>query len=223
MDPIAQPFRGAFETETTNGSPLNESHLRLLQSSVQCARPIRKAAGYARFSGWTTLLAGALSVLLSLSSMPGLILGIGLAAIGMRELGLARRLDAMDIKAPGKLAVNQLILAGALIAYAIFKVVTYDSADSVLAGSLGSDPTIASMPELAGTFEELGRLEYLLNIGVSGVLIVVAFVMQGGTALFYWRKKKKVRQLRRGVPGWVLQVHQVMSQPKSANDWNQAA
>jgi len=204
-------------------SPLSVRQMQMLGSSVVSAKPIRKAAGYARMSGWMTLLAGVVSVLFSLGSLPGMILGMVLAGIGMRELGLARRLDALDLRAPGGLAINQLVLGMALIGYAVFKVATYDSADSILAGSLGSDPTIASMPEMAGTLDELGRLEYLLNIGVSAVLIVVAFVMQGGTALYYWRKKKRVRTLREHTPGWVLGVHRVMSDPKAAGEFGRAA
>ncbi len=204
-------------------SPLNDAHLSMLGSSVLNAKPVRKAAGYARISGWMTLMAGVVSVLFSLTSMPGLILGVALAAIGMRELGLARRLDALDDRAPAGLAINQLFLGGALIAYAVFKAATYDSADSILAGSLGSDPTIASMPEMAGTIQELGQLEYLLTLGVSGVLIVVAFVMQGGTALYYWNKRKRVRTLQQHTPGWVLEVHQVMSDPKAMDAPRRAA
>jgi len=150
-------------------SPLNDAQLSMLGSSVVNAKPIRKAAGYARISGWMTLMAGVAGVLFSLTSMPGLILGVALAAVGMRELGLARRLDTLDARAPAGLAINQLILGAALIAYAVFKAATYDSADSILAGSLGSDPTIASMPEMAGTIQELGQLEYLFTLGVSGV------------------------------------------------------
>jgi len=168
-------------------------------------------------------MAGVVSVLFSLTSMPGLILGVVLAAIGMRELGFARKLDALDDRAPAGLAINQLFLGAALIAYAVFKAATYDSADSILAGSLSSDPTIAAMPEMAGTIQELGQLEYLLTLGVSAVLIVVAFVMQGGTALYYWRKAKRVRALRQQTPGWVLEVHQVMSNPKGDSMTRRAA
>ena len=206
-----------------DSSPLTEIQMRMLGSSVQTAKPIRKAAGYARASGWMTLFAGGLSVFFSLGSFPGMVLGILLAGIGMRELGLARRLDALDLRAPSQLAINQLALGGALIMYAIWKIAIYDSANSVLAGSLASDPTIASMPEMAGTIEQLGQIEYLLSIGVSAVLIVCAFVMQGGTALYYWRKKKKILSLHRHSPGWVLRVHQVMSDPKSSDSIQRAA
>lgn len=206
-----------------DSSPLTDIQMRMLGTSVQTAKPIRKAAGYAKASGWMTLIAGMVSVLFSLGSIPGMMLGMVLAGIGMRELGLARRLDALDLQAPSKLALNQLALGGALIVYAVWKIVTYDSANSVLAGSLASDPTIASMPEMAGTLDQLGQIEYLLSIGVSVVLIVCAFAMQGGTAMYYWRKKKKIQSLHRHSPGWVLRVHQVMSDPKSSESFQRAA
>lgn len=202
---------------------MSDLQLQTLGSSVMSAKPVRKAAGYAKISGWMTLLAGVVSVLFSIGSIPGMALGVALAAIGMRELGMARRLDALDIKAPGALALNQLALGVVLIGYAVFKVATFDADNGILAGSLGSDPTLASMPEMAGTFEELGRLEYLLNIGVAGVLIVVAFVMQGGTALYYWRKTRRVRTLNQHTPAWALRIHRVMSDPKAEHEIRKAA
>ncbi len=208
-------------------SPLSLSHLRMLGSSVQSARPVRKASGYARMSGWMTLLAGAMSVLFSIGSLPGMILGLALAGFGMRELGLARRMDRLDGSAPVWLAINQLMLGAVLIAYAVYKVATYDSADSMIAGSLASDPTIASSPELAGTMDQLTQIEYLLSMGIAGVLVVVAFVVQGGTALYYITKRKRVNELRTHCPEWVLRVHEVMSDPKSldasSDQWSKAA
>jgi hypothetical protein len=204
-------------------SPLNFSHMRMLGSSVQSARPVRKASGYARMSGWMTLLAGALSVLFSIGSLPGMILGLALAGFGMRELGLARRLDRLDGSAPGWLALNQLMLGAVLAGYAVFKVVTYDSTDSIIAGSLASDPTIASSPELAGTMEQLKQFEYLMSMGIAGVLIVVAVIVQGGTAVYYTTKRKRVNELRTHCPEWVLCVHEVMSDPKALKEWSSAA
>ncbi len=204
-------------------SPLSLSHMRMLGSSVQSARPVRKASGYARMSGWMTLLAGALSVLFSIGSLPGMMLGLALAAFGMRELGLARRLDRLDSGAPGWLALNQLMLGAVLAGYAVFKVMTYDSADSMIAGSLASDPTIASAPELAGTMEQLKQLEYLMSMGIAGVLIVVAVIVQGGTAVYYISKRKRVKELRTHCPNWVLCVHEVMSDPKAIKEWSAAA
>ncbi|MGJ8636415.1 MAG: hypothetical protein ACSHX5_06190 [Phycisphaerales bacterium] len=195
------------------GSPLSDVHLQMLGTSVQIAKPIRKATAYARFSGWSTLLAGVASVLFSLGSLPGMVLGALLAGIGMRELGLARRLVAFDTRAPAALALNQLMFGLVLIGYAGYKIVTMDSSDGVIAGTLAADPTIAQMPELAGTMDQLNQIEYLLNIGVAGGLVVVAFVVQGGTALYYFSKRKGLAKLTKHSPEWVLRVHGIMQNP----------
>lgn len=195
----------------------------MLCASALSAKPVRKAAGYARMSGWMTLGAGVFSVLFSLGSIPGMTFGMLLSAVGMRELGLARKLDQFNIRAPSKLALNQIILGSLLAGYAIFKVMSYDPADSVLAGSLGSDPSLASMPELAGTLQELGTIEYLLNIGIAAMLIIVAVVMQGGTALYYWSKRKRVQQLHQHTPQWVLDVHAALQNPEYSPPAKKAA
>lgn len=196
------------------GSPLSLVQIQMLGTSVQNAKPVRKAAAYARFSGWMTLIAGALSVLISLGSIPGMVLGIVLAGIGMRELGLSRRLEAFDIQAPGMLALNQLLFGCVLVGYAVFKIVSFDPSDSVLAGSLANDP---AMTEMVGNFNQIA------NMGVYGVFIIVAFVMQGGTAIYYWRKKKRVRSMNTHTPSWVLDVHRVMANPSQTKDWSRAA
>ena len=177
------------------------------------AKPIRKAAGYARFSGWSTLLAGVVSVLFSLGSFPGMMLGGALAFIGMRELGLSRRIEGFDVRVPLAMALNQVALGLVLIGYAGFKIVTMDSSDGVIAGTLASDPTVAAMPELAGTMDQLNQIEYLLNLGVAGILIVVAVVVQGGTALYYLSRRGAVRRIRKHAPEWVLRVHGILQNP----------
>lgn len=195
------------------GSPLSDVHLRMLGTSVQIAKPIRKATAYARFSGWCTLLAGVISVLLSLGSLPGMLLGGVLAGIGMRELGLARRLARFETGVPAALALNQIAFGIVLIGYAGYKIVTMDSGDGVIAGTLAADPTIATMPELAGTMDQLNQIEYLLNIGVAGGLILVALIVQGGTALYYFGKRKPLAKLNTHAPEWVLRVHGIMQDP----------
>lgn len=187
--------------------------MRMLGTSVQIAKPIRKATAYARFSGWCTLLAGVISVLFSLGSLPGMVLGGVLAAIGMRELGLARRLARFEMGAPGALALNQIAFGIVLIGYAGYKIVTMGSGDGVIAGTLSADPTIATMPELAGTMDQLNQIEYLLNIGVAGGLILVALVVQGGTALYYFSKRKPLAKLNTHAPDWVLRVHRIIQDP----------
>ncbi|MFK7759815.1 MAG: hypothetical protein AB8C13_07710 [Phycisphaerales bacterium] len=212
-----------MDSPPSNHEPLSDTHMSLLSASAMSAKPVRKAAGYARLSGWMTLGAGAISTLFSLGSIPGMTFGILLSAIGMRELSLSRKLDLFDLRAPSKLAINQILLGSLLAGYAVFKVMSYDPADSVLAGSLGSDPTIASMPELAGTLEELGNIEYLLNLGIAAVLVVVAVVIQGGTALYYWSKRKRVRQLHQHTPTWVLDVHAALQNPEHSQSIKRAA
>lgn len=196
-----------------DGSPLSDVHMRMLGTSVQIAKPIRKATAYARFSGWCTLLAGVISVLLSLGSLSGMLLGGVLAGIGMRELGLARRLARFETGVPAALALNQIVFGMVLIGYAGYKIVTMDSGNGVIAGTLAADPTIATMPELAGTMDQLNQIEYLLNIGVAGGLILVALIVQGGTALYYFGKRKPLAKLNTHAPEWVLRVHRIMQDP----------
>lgn len=191
-------------------SPLSRAQLDQLRHSVNNAAPIRKCASYARFSGWSTLLAGAVTLVFGLGNTTALVLGIVLAIIGFREVTLSKRILSLELDAPRKLALNQLALGACLCLYAVYSIATHDPSESVLASSLTSDPALAQAPELAALGDQLAGMERLARYAVWILLIVVAVFMQGGTALWYALKRSRLGAIHAHNEPWVLDVHRVM-------------
>lgn len=188
-------------------SPLDDDHFAQLGLLVRLARPVNRMAGYAKFSGWTTLLAGALSMPFALRNVPMLIFCVVLAGIGTRELTLRRRLLRLETPAAGKMAVNQLLLASALIAYSVYMLVS-DSGGTVVASAIESDPMLRSTPELGGMMDDMVRIERLAKLLLYTGLIVVAVFIQGGTAVYYATRTGVLRRLHRRCPDWCVRVYQ---------------
>lgn len=190
-------------------NPLSDAHFDQLTRLAILARPIERAARYASFSGWSTLLAGAFSMPFALRNPPMLLFCIMVAAIGTRELSLHRRLLSLETRAPRLMAINQLCLGGTLIAYAVYMLASAPG-EGVVASAMASDPMLQSTPELGGMLDDLTRLERLATAMLYVGMIVVAMVVQGGTALYYGLKGGRLRKLHKLTPCWAVRVYQTL-------------
>lgn len=206
--PIDEPVGNIAHPGTR--SPMSDAHYEQLRQICKRARPIERAAGYAKFSGWTTLLAGAFSLPFSLKSMAMLIFCVCLAGIGTRELTLRRKLLALETTTPKKLAINQLVLGFTLTAYAIFMLISAPG-DSMMQSAIGSDPMLQSVPELSGMMDDMANLERLAKALIYAGLIVIAVFVQGSTAIYYACKAKALRKLHKHSPEWCVRVYQTMN------------
>lgn len=188
-------------------NPLSEEQMRKIIDSGDRARPIRKAARFASGNGWLTLLAGFSTVPFAIGNTPLLIFAVLLGAIGTRELTLRRRLLRFIPRTTRKLAFNQLMLGALLSAYAVWMMIQSATSEGMIASKLNSDPMLQSAPELAGALDGLAELERLAMVGIYLLMIVVAVVVQGGSALYYLIKGRALARFCARTPGWVLAVH----------------
>lgn len=189
--------------------PLSESDFDQIRLGARRAKSIEKVVRYASFSGWTTLLAGGLSLPFSLGNPPMIIFSLAIAGIGTRELTLRRSLKVLDPKAPAKLAINQLMLGGALMIYAIYMLAATPG-QTMIESAMEADPMIQSTPELAGMMDDLVVFEQMATALIYVAMIFIAFIFQGGTALYYFLKGSKLRKMRQNTPDWVLRVYQTV-------------
>jgi hypothetical protein len=189
--------------------PLDDRDFDQIRMVVQRAKPIEKAVRYAHFSGWTTLLAGVLSIPFAFGNTPMLIFTVVLAGIGTRELTLRRSLKSLDQAAPTKLAINQLMLGGVLMIYAVFMLLSAP-AETMVESAMNADPMMQSAPELNGMMDDLIQLEQVATALIYVGMIVLAVFFQGGTALYYFFKGPKLRKLHSETPDWVIRVYQTV-------------
>jgi hypothetical protein len=212
-DPAHSPPPASNEEATPAhpgvSNPLSDAHLHQIVRAVSLAKPIEKAVRYAHFSGWTTLLAGAGSLPFALGNTPMLIFTICVAGIGTRELTLRRSLKVLDTRAPRKLAINQLVLGGALIAYAVFMLLSVPG-EGMVQSAINKDPMMQSTPEISGMMDDMVQLEQLATAMMYVLMIAMAIFIQGGTALYYALKSKKLKKLHRQTPKWVVDVYQTV-------------
>lgn len=190
-------------------NPLSDAHLEQIRHASKRAKPIEKAIRYANFSGWTTLLAGALSLPFALGNLPMMIFALVIAGVGTRELTIRRQLMKLDLRAPKKLAINQLMLGSALIAYALYMLIASPS-KTMIESAMEADPVMQSTPELAGMMDDLIQLEQVATAMMYVAMILLAFVFQGSTALYYLLKSKKLKKLHKHTPEWVIKVYQTI-------------
>lgn len=212
-NPAHSPLRLQSDQPAPSNSgevnPLSDAHLNQIKLASKRAKPIEKAIRYANFSGWTTLLAGALSLPFALGNLPMMIFALVIAGVGTRELTLRRQLMKLDLRAPKKLAINQLMLGSALITYALYMLIATPS-KTLIESAMEADPVMQSTPELAGMMDDLIQLEQVATAMMYVAMILLAFVFQGSTALYYLLKSKKLKKMHKHTPDWVIKVYQTI-------------
>jgi len=186
--------------------PLSPEHFVQLRQSTRRARKLRGAARFASMSGWTTLVAGILTLPFAIGNGTLLALALALCAIGYHELALRRSLRKLEWSAPGMLALNQLLLGGVLVGYAAWKLAnTGDGAG--LISSAFADPAIASEPALANITSQMESLQQTVVFGVYGGMILAVAIVQGLAIRYYLSRRKHLRKFVSETPAWVITLH----------------
>jgi hypothetical protein len=201
----------AFVTTTSSRAPAippaSESSLAPQQvSELIAARDrstkIRRAVGVARFDGWMIAIFAALTGVTGLLDIPSLLLAGAMGFVAWREFRGAESLRRLDPAAPKLLAINQLVLAGALIAYAIVQVISTLAHSNKYTAMAGGDPQLTQM---LGPIDQLTKL---LTISVYGLIILVAIFVQGGTALYYLTRHRHLHEYLAQTPSWIRDLQQ---------------
>ncbi len=205
-DPTPPPMIRLTETQTSNRRLADSDYQQLLQSAI-LARPIRKTERVALFNGWCTLLAGCITVPFGIHDPFTLVFAIMLGAVGTRELTLRRRLHRFESGTTGKLALNQLTLGLLLSTYAIIKGIQSITGEGLITPEIANDPTIQSAQ---GVSEMLPMIDSMLRAAtllISILLIGVAVLVQGSTALYYLIRGSALTRFNARTPDWVVRVH----------------
>jgi hypothetical protein len=161
------------------------------------ASKIRNGVLYARFDAITVGLFGIASIVLAATarSIPGMLVGLGMCLIAFREFQQASELAHLDPQAPGKLAWNQLLFSGLLLAYAIWAF-SYGWRNpqpyiTAIEPQLYKDPNAKVLIE-NGDFS-VEQFVRIMLVMIYGTLTFVAITVQPITALFYLTRRKYLR------------------------------
>mgnify|MGYP005854773169 CR=1 FL=1 len=164
-------------------------------------RAVAHAAGIATASAWVMLVLGAASLAVSLTAPLSASFAISVAVLfhGWLERRLARHLVACDIRAPRKLALNQVALGIEIAAYAVWQahVLGPEQIDLVvrrpIVARFLSAMDLALLEEVLRLLPAAVRVLYLV---VGGAALVGCIA----TAAYYGSRVRCVRLSQSGVP-----------------------
>lgn len=185
-------------------NPLSASHRRELTAARDRARPIRKAARVAAFNGWSSAAIAALSAPFSIWSPVGAVLTAGIAFVALNEFRGRKKLLNFEPAGATLLAWNQLGLLAMIIAYCLW----------MMQGSLGDGGSLSAELQgfseldssLAGTVDSLQPMIQQVVRGFYLGVIALSLLFQGGTALYYFSRRRLVEDFVAETPEWVREI-----------------
>jgi len=177
-------------------------HLVQISEARARGKAIQRCAAVANFSGWTIAIFGALTVITSIGSLIGLILGVGMCVLSHFEFKGAKEIRRLDPAAPKRLARNQMILAGLVLIYSVGSLYSALTQPGALQQAAGNDVQLNSM---LAPWEGFERMAY---IAIYSTMVAAAILGCGGTALYYARKKPQIEAYLRETPPWIVELQQ---------------
>ena len=204
--PVARPVDSPGSAiPSAPAGPLSAEHLNQLAIARQRGKSIRRAVAVASFNGWTAGLFAAVSLVCGVFSLVGFLLGAALAIAAYNEFRGAQELRRFDEGASRRLGLNQVGLCAALVLYGAWGVYSTYSTSSAYAAALAGS---AQAAQLVGSIE---RLEKTVSLGVYGGLIVLSILFQGGTAWYYFTRRRVLRAYISETPAWILELERARS------------
>ncbi len=201
--PIARPATAARRVDPTPAdSPLSPEDILAYEDSRKRLKKINRAAGVARFNGWTSGIFAAFSLLGGLFSLTSFLLGAALAIVSYNEFNGGKRLQLLDRNASRTLGHNQIGFCATLVIYGVWCLY------STLTGPNPYQDALAAGGQAAPLLDSIGDLHQTINLAVYGSLIILSLIFQGGTAWYYYSRRKYVLAYLNDTPAWVVQLHQ---------------
>ena len=190
--------------------PLGEGDFALIAKATAGYKVIRSAARTAGLSAGTTLTIGIFSVLFMVvwPSWEGALVAAGLCAVGLVEYWGHQRMLRADVAAAGLLAKNQMAFLGLIVLYCVAQMVMV-SPEKIKAAALSPEvrSQLSALPEMQRVIDgDIDRYGPLITYGFYGLVIVLSVLFQGGLALYYFNRKKRLVEFHMQTPDWVRRV-----------------
>lgn len=175
--------------------PLTPEQQQELSDARDRAKPVMRAARWARFNAWSMGIFAALTIIFGLFSFTAIVLGVGLAVVTWNEYRGGRMLMGFDPAAPRLLGRNQLGLMALIMAYALW---------SIYRARTHPDADLAQMDQIlggdtSGLVASLTTILYLAVMAATGLC-------QGFMARYYFKRGPMVEAYVRDTPAWVVDL-----------------
>ncbi|MCX5653430.1 MAG: hypothetical protein NTY65_02095 [Planctomycetota bacterium] len=192
------------------GSPLDESQFALVQEAARAYKPIKRTAYIALGSAMTTLVIGTSAVAFTLfwPSFSGVMITVGVCAVGAVEFAGYRKMRQADLSAARWLGKNQLAFIGLIVLYCAIQMLTF-SAEEIRAAAMSPEfrAQLGAMPDMEREIDRnIEQWAPLVTYGFYSLVIVLSVLFQGGLALYYFTRQKFLDAFQRGTPPWVRRL-----------------
>lgn len=183
-------------------TPPTPQHLADLATARRLGTKVRRAAGVAIFSGWSTAIFAFLTFLVGAGSLSfiGSLLGMGMAFVAIFEFKGAAGIRRLDPEAPRRLAVNQIIFGVLLFAYGAISLWMALSNPAELSAEIRQYPELR---EIAAEATEWAKLAF---IAIYGGVMLFAIVGPGLTAWYYATRRSHIERYLAHTPTWILDL-----------------
>jgi hypothetical protein len=184
------------------GSPIDTGptteHLRQIDGARIAMKPLRRAAAWAAFDGWTLIFFGAITILFSLGFNIALLLGIALVYVGWHDVQAGKSLLRLESASIDRLIQGQIILGVSLAIYGAWNL--YRAMND--ANPLGVDASVLAQANLSGFGDMARALTAAIYVGVLAFAIAGPSVM----IMFYRSRRAKLAQYLASVPPWIIEL-----------------
>jgi len=190
--------------------PLTARHYAEVRQAVRARRRVKGAARTALFSGAVTLAIGLLAAPFALvwPSASGVIIVVGVCAVGAVELVGCGRVRRADPSAARWLGLNQLALLGVVTLYCLMQMAAFSPQEAQAAAmSPEVRSQLSAVPEMARSIDNLVlRWAPIVTYGFYSLVIGLSVCSQGGMALYYFTRRKHVERFNRATPAWIRRL-----------------
>jgi hypothetical protein len=171
---------------------------RQLAAAQAAWRPVGRAVRYATFDAWTLAACGVLSLPCMGIDAAGVVVAILLCAIAFVEFRGAGRLRRLDPTAPRLLAVNQLVLTGAVLLYCLWNIYL-TRMNRGLVGLLIEQGGDQAGPDMIASARQI---IYAMYAGLA----VIGPAATAAAAWFYSSRSAHLTAYLIDTPPWILQM-----------------
>lgn len=180
----------------TDVSPLSpEQQLSFVRATAEAAR-FTRAAKVAQFNGLSMIILAVLCAPFGLMDVTNFIAAGLLGLLGAVELIGRSRFQRLNASAGRMLAVNQLVLLIAILAYCARQIyVAHTHPDA-----------LANRPELQGLGIDLQGLEKSLAWTLYASVAAASVLFQGFCAIYYLRTGRRIRDYVESTPDWIVDL-----------------
>jgi hypothetical protein len=184
------------------GSPIDTGptteHLQQIDTARIAMKPLRRAAAWAAFDGWTLIFFGVITILFSLGFNIALLLGIALVYVGWHDVQAGKSLLRLESTSIDRLIQGQIILGVSLAIYGAWYL--YRAMND--ANPSGLDSSVLAQANLSGVADMARAVTAAIYVGVLAFAIAGPGVM----ILFYRSRRAKLAQYLANVPPWIIEL-----------------